>query len=108
VRRYYRKDVIRSPPDRPLANGGDANKENRGAGAVVDVPDTEPDNDDEYDVLPPHRGYGSLEQVNHAQTVSHAVLARYYDVSYLDISGFYDAWQISWTQGIALAPKRLR
>jgi hypothetical protein len=31
----------------------------------------------------------------------------YYDVSYYDISSYYDAWQISRTQGIALALQRL-
>jgi predicted LPLAT superfamily acyltransferase len=35
------------------------------------------------------------------------VLSRYYDVAYYDISSYYDAWQISRPQGIALALQQL-
>jgi hypothetical protein len=33
--------------------------------------------------------------------------SRYYDAGYCDISKYYDAWQISRSQGVALSPQRL-
>jgi hypothetical protein len=37
----------------------------------------------------------------------YTVLYRYYNVGYYDISGYYDAWQTYWFQGIALELQRL-
>jgi hypothetical protein len=44
------------------------------------------------------------KKAQHAFLYNYTVVFQYYNVGYYDISSYYDAYQTSQTQGIALTP----